>query len=164
MRVVTSILFLIVILAGRTGTAVAQNPIDVPSDLDSRVPETRDYTALVNEAFAPITASLNLRKEQEFQIIAIISGSQVMAEPLIQRFDEVEHELTQASFAESFDEAKVRTLSEQEATLLSQLISLKVFAKAKIFQVLTPNQRTLVSQHFRTRRPIEGNLGAISIY
>ena len=164
MRVVTSVLFLTLILASRTDTAIAQNPIDVPSDLDSRVSETMDYTALVSELFAPITASLNLSREQEFQIIAIISGSQVMAEPLMEGFDEIERELSQASFVESYDEAKVRKLSEQEAMLLSQLISLKVFAKAKIFQVLTPDQRTLVSQQLRTRRQIEGNLGAISIY
>lgn len=134
---------------------MAQDPSNVPTDLDSRVSETLDYTASVNDLFSPITASLNLTMEQEFQMIAIISGSQVMAEPLMQRFEEVEQQLIEATFAESFDEAKVRQLSEQEAKLLSQLISLRAFAKAKLLQILTPKQRMLVSQHFSTKRQTE---------
>ncbi len=102
--------------------------------------------------------------KQEFQIIAIISGSQVMAELLTLRFEEIDRALTEATFADPLDEARVHKLSEQEATLISQLISLKVVAKAKIFRVLTADQRALVSRQVRTQQQTEGNLGAITIY
>lgn len=164
MRVVTSILFWTLILVSLTSTAVAQNPIAIPSNPDSRISEKRDYTTMVKELFAPITASLNLSKEQEFQIIAAIGGTQATAEPLMDRFDEIEQELVAAAFAESFDEARVRAWSNEQATILSQLIALKVFAKAKIFQILTPSQRILVAQKFRFRQQIRGDLGAISTY
>ena len=152
-------LLVILILAGSSVPAAAQDPGNVPSDLDSRVSKTWDYTSLVNDLFSPITASLNLTREQEFQMIAIVSGSQVMAEPLMQRFYEVEQQMIEATFAESFDESRVRQLSEQEAKLLSQLISLRIFARAKLLQVLTPKQRMLVSQQFSNRRQTEGRLG-----
>jgi len=162
-RLITATLFAILAMSGSL-PAVAQNPTHVPSRPDGRESATKDYSGLVTDLFAPITASLRLSREQEFQIIAIISGSEVTAEPLVQRFEEVDHELASASFAESLDEAKVRELSEQEATMLSELISLKVFAKARIFQVLTPEQKALVAQQFRVKDHTEGNIGAISIY
>ena len=64
------ILFGILILVGSTDSAVAQDPSKVSSDSDSRVFESLDYSALVNDLFSPITASLNLTREQEFQMIA----------------------------------------------------------------------------------------------
>jgi Spy/CpxP family protein refolding chaperone len=126
--------------------------------------KTTDYTAMVKQLFAPITASLNLSKEQEFQIIATISTTQATAEPLMDKFDGIEQELVAASFADHFDEERVRVLSKEQAATLSQLIALKVFAKAKIFQILTPNQRVLVSQQFRFKRQTQESLGAINIY
>ena len=102
--------------------------------------------------FAPITASLNLTKEQEFQIIAIITSAQVTADPLKQRFDEIDQELVAASYADPFDEERVRVLSEQEASILSQLIALRVFAKAKIYQILTPEQRRICSCNIFARK------------
>lgn len=164
MRLVTSVLFVVMILASISSNAVAQEPIIKPSEHDNRVSETTDYTAMMKQLFAPITGSLNLSKEQQFQIIAIISTTQATAEPLMQKFDGIEKELVAASFAEHFDEERVRALSKEQAATLTQLISLKVFAKAKIFQILTADQRKLVSHQFRFKRQTEANLGAISIY
>jgi Spy/CpxP family protein refolding chaperone len=164
MRLVTSTLFLILILVSISSSTVAQNQIVIPSEHANRMSEKTDYTAMVKQLFAPITASLNLSKEQEFQIIATISTTQATAEPLMDKFDTIEQELVAASFADHFDEERVRVLSKEQAATLSQLIALKVFAKAKIFQILNPNQRVLVSQQFRFKRQTEENLGVISIY
>jgi len=158
MRLITAFLF--AILVSGSLPAVAQNPNGEQSK--SFDPATKDYSSLVTGLFAPITASLNLSREQEFQIIAIMSGSEVAAEPLKQMFEEVDQELAAASMADTFDEAKVRELSENQAAILSELISLKVFAKARIFQVLTAEQRALVAQHFRFKSQVDGTLGAIS--
>jgi len=162
MRLITATLFAILAISGSL-PAVAQSPNYAPAKPEG-VAETKDYSNVVTNLFAPITASLNLSREQEFQIIAIISGSEVAAEPLLQTFTEIDRDLASVSFAEVFDEAKVRELSEQEAAVMSELISLKVFAKARIFRVLTPEQKALVAQHFRANNVTEENLGAISIH
>jgi Spy/CpxP family protein refolding chaperone len=152
------------ILVSISSLTVAQDPVVMPSEHENGMPETTDYTAMVKQLFAPITASLNLSKEQEFQIIAIISTTQATAEPLIQKFDGIQGELVAASFADHFDEERVRVLSKEQAATLSQLIALRVFAKARIFRILTPNQRVMVSQQFRFKRQTEENQRAISIY
>lgn len=164
MRLLIATILVILTLTSCAAFAVAQNSTDVPSKQDNQIAETKNYTALVTDIFAPITASLNLTKEQEFQIIAIIIATDVMTEPARQRLNEIEQGLVAASFADPFDEERVRALSEQEATILTQLIAQKVFAKAKIYHVLNPEQRMLVSQHFRPKAQLQGHLGAISIY
>jgi Spy/CpxP family protein refolding chaperone len=148
-------MLVILILASSAALAVAQNSTNVPSNPDDQIGETKNYTALVTDLFAPITAALNLTKEQEFQIIATITSSQVTAEPLMQRFDEIERELVLATYVEPFDEARVRALSEQEAEIISQLILLRVLTKAKIYQILTPEQRILLLQSFGRKVPLQ---------
>jgi hypothetical protein len=44
------------------------------------------------------------------------------------------------------------------------MIAMKARAKASIYRLLTPNQRTLVAQQFRGKSQLDGSLGAIGIY
>jgi hypothetical protein len=166
MRNMTAILFVISVFAISPVPSRAQNTADTSPSVelpDSRGAGLEYYTAIINELFDPVGDRLNLTKEQQFRIVAIISGTEVMSEPLFSKFDEIDGQLARAAISESYDEAKVAELSEQEAILLARLISLKIFAKSRIFKTLTPDQRTLVSQHFQpTNAP--ANLGAISIY
>ena len=166
MRNITAILFVISVFAISSVPTHAQNTVDVSPGVQlsaSRAASPEYYTAIINELFGPAGDSLKLSKEQEFRIVAIISGTEVLSEPILSRFDEVNEQLARAAISESYDEAKVAELSEQEAILLAQLISLKNFAKSRIFKTLTPDQRTLVSQQFRPRNDTE-KLGTISVY
>ena len=166
MRNTMTILFVITVFAISLVPTRAQNTVDVRPSVelpDSRAAGPEYYTAIINELFGPVGDSLNLTKEQQFRIVAIISGTEVMSEPLFSKFDEVDGQLARAAISESYNEAKVAELSEEEAILLTRLISLKILAKSRIFKTLTPDQRTLVSQQFQpTNAP--ANLGAISIY
>ncbi len=166
MRNIAAILFVISVFAISSNSTHAQNAVDASPSVqlpDSRGASPEYYTAIINELFGSVGDRLNLTKEQQFQIVAIISGTDILSEPLFSKFDEVDAQLARATISESYDEAKVAELSQQEAILLARLISLKAFAKSRIFKTLTLDQRTLVSQQFRSGSGTE-NLGAISVY
>ena len=167
MKVLFSILFAISLLVECAVLGIAQDRSQAQPNANEQKPPqvaTRDYRALVQEVFAPITDQLNLTKEQEFQIIAIITTTEVTSDPLVQKLDEVDQELTAAFLIDSPDEATINGLSAQEADLLTHMISMKARAKGSIYQLLTPNQRMLVSHHFLGKNQLEGTLGSISIY
>ncbi|MCU1265770.1 MAG: hypothetical protein JWM21_2088 [Acidobacteria bacterium] len=124
----------------------------------------RDYGALVTEVFAPITDQLKLTKEQQFQIVAIITGTEVSAEPLISELDQVDQQLAAATLTDAPDEDEVDRLSALEASLLTQMIAMKARAKTSIYQILTASQKVLVANKLLGKRPIEGNLGAIGVF
>jgi hypothetical protein len=167
MKLLSSFLFLVLLLLGSSGPAAAQDRPPAQPDNEGQKGSTstaRDYAALIREIFAPVTDELNLTREQEFQIIAIITGTEVKCDPLIQRLNEVEEHLVAATFVDSRDDETINQLSEQEASLLSQIIAMKSRAKASIYQLLTPTQRTLVTHQFRGKLPLDATLGAIGVY
>jgi Spy/CpxP family protein refolding chaperone len=147
--------------------AVAQEPPQAqPQVREREAPQVvgRDYTALLEGLFAPITEQLKLTKEQEFRIIAIIIESEVKSDSAMRRFDDLERLLAEHALGNPLDEPKIQALVEEEAELLSQMINTRVHAYATIYQVLTPEQRALVMRKLLGRNKIDADLGAISIY
>jgi|ERR1700730_1850510 len=167
MKLLFSIIFVLSLLMECAVLGIAQDRSQAqPNGNEPKTPQVamRDYRALVREVFAPITDQLNLTKEQEFHIVAIITATEVTSDPFVHELDEVDQRLTAAFLIDSPDEAAINELSSQEAALLTQMISMKARAKASIYQVLTPNQRMLVSHQFLGKSLMEGSLGSISIY
>ena len=160
-----SLLFAVSLLLGSTVVADAQNgaPVRAYGDQQRSSAPSRDYAALLQEVFAPITDELNLAKEQEFQIIAIITGTEAKADPLLQQLEQVDQRIVEVTLLDSPDEGTINRLSSQEALILTQIIALKTRAKASIYQVLTPEQRTVVSRAFRGKSQLEETLGAIGV-
>ena len=76
----------------------------------------------------------------------------------------MDQQLAAASLVDSPDEAEISRLSAQEASLLSEMITMKAWAKASIYQLLTASQKALVSHRFRGKSQMDGSLGAISVY
>jgi LTXXQ motif family protein len=161
-----SILFATLFMIGSAMQAAAQQPGQQPPTGDDIPPAltSRDYDALIREVFAPITEQLNLTREQEFQIVAIITGTEVQADPLEQRVDEIEQLLTQAELSEAPVEADINRLAAEEAQLLTRIIAMKARAKAGIYLSLSPAQRSLLVQKFRTSSGRTENLGGLSTY
>jgi len=124
--------------------------------------DERDYTALVQEVFAPITDELRLTNEQKFRIVAIVTGAVIKAEPMMNKLDALDDQLNQAALYDPVDEGRIRQLSAQEAEVMGQIVAMKAQAKASMYQLLTPQQRALVAEQFRNRPVAEGSLGAIS--
>ena len=167
MKLLFTFLFVLSLLCGSSALVVAQEGASPQTDGDaqqSSPPAARDYGALIQEVFAPVTDELNLTKEQEFQIIAIITSTEAKSDPLAQKLDDVGQRLVDATLVDSPDEAAINRLSAQEALLLTQIIAMKTRAKASIYQVLTANQRTLVLHQFRGKNQLDATLGAIGIY
>jgi Spy/CpxP family protein refolding chaperone len=154
-------------LAGSTILVAAQNRTTSGTDTGAAQPSqdnVRDYSALIREMFAPISDQLNLTKEQQFQMVAIVSGTEAKSAPLLQNLDVVDQQLAAATLVDMPDEATISRLSAQEAQLLTEMIAMKARAKSAIFRVLTPDQRALVSQSVHTKSQDDGTLGAISVY
>jgi hypothetical protein len=167
MKWLFSVLFFAILIVGNISTVIAQDPRGVDSGggpQDKGVPVVKSLSSLINEIFAPVTDKLNLTLEQQFQIIAIVAETEVRAGPLLQSLATADQQLSELSFAAVPDESRLKEISDQEATILSELIQMKVRAKAGIYRLLTTEQQAIVAQQFHLKTKPEGNLGSISIY
>jgi hypothetical protein len=119
-------------------------------------------SALVSEVFAPITEQLNLTTQQKLKIAAIVTATMLEADPLMEKLDQLDTQLDEAALAEPFDEARIRELSGRQSELMGQIIAMKTRAKARMYQLLDPEQRAMVTRQFGSQIQKEASLGAIS--
>src|SRR5207253_2654504 len=89
---------------------------------------------IVNEVFSPLTDRLNLTASQKFRIGNIATDTMLRAEPLFQQLDELEDQLSAAAFTGRLDESTIRQVSEKQATVLGQIISMKARAKMSFYR------------------------------
>jgi len=165
MQVIASLVFAVLLLTISAICTQGQSSSEtqsVPQQQTQGMTNQRDYSTLINSIFTPYTDQLNLTMEQQFQIVAIISGEEAVAAPGIQRLMEVDQHLAEASIAYPIDETTLQDLSSQEAQILTELIAMKVHAKARIYQTLLPAQKALVQQHIRAAGG-QGNEGLTGI-
>ncbi len=90
-----------------------------------------------------IMADLNITDQQRDQIKQILKDEKPNIEALVQR---AEAERTELHAMNSFDEAKVRSVAESNSALYVDAIVEREKVRAKIFAVLTPEQRTKVNK------------------
>lgn len=105
--------------------------------------------------FARVASELKLTDAQQTEIKAIIEDEMAGARPLFEKLKENREQLREAGAAGQFDEARVRSLATEQGQTLTELIVAKEHAKAKIFNVLTPEQRTRANElleRFEARR------------
>ena len=151
------------IIAASASFAAAQVIIDVKPGVQQQTANTgeQDNNDIVREVFSPITDQLNLTAGQKFRIANIAMTTMLQADPLFQQLDLLDDQLSEAAFSGRLDESQIRQLSEKQAALLGQIISLKARAKMSFYRVLTVEQRAIVADQFRLRGA-EGSLGSIS--
>src|SRR5262245_12719609 len=137
----SSILFLVFIVAN-TSSTIAQ---------DKAEPAVKDFSSLIDQVFAPITDKLNLTQEQQFQIVAIITETEVRADPLLRSLAVADQELSEFSFFGVPDGNRLKEVCDQQAAILSEIMQLKVRAKAEIVRVLTTEQRAIVARQFKIK-------------
>jgi Spy/CpxP family protein refolding chaperone len=144
-----SIVLAIAFLVTAAPATIAQNrePGRVQANTDPAA--TNEYSSLINEIFAPITDKLKLTNEQQFQIVAIITETEVKADPWAQSLEQIEQELSEIAFNGPPNEARLRELADEQAALLSVMIQMRVRAKSNIYRLLTADQRALVAREFR---------------
>lgn len=105
--------------------------------------------------FARVASELKLTDAQQTEIKAIVRDELAAARPLFEKLKENRGQLRAAAADGRFDEAQVRAIAAEQGQTLSELIVARERAKAKIFNVLTPEQRTRANElleRFEARR------------
>jgi len=84
---------------------------------------------------------LKLTAAQQEQVQAIITADREKSAPLMEKMEEKREQLFEATTAEKFDEAAVRTLAAQKAELEVEMTVFRAKIRNSINAVLTPEQR-----------------------
>jgi Spy/CpxP family protein refolding chaperone len=157
------LLFLaLTIIAASAGLATAQGNVDIrPTVPRQTTIDAEQDNDLINEIFSPITQRLNLTAAQKFRIANIATDTMLQAEPLFRELADLDDQLSEAAFTGRLEESTIRQVSERQAALMSEIISMKVRAKMSFYRLLTAEQRAVVADQLRSGGA-EGSLGSIS--
>ncbi len=89
---------------------------------------------------------LDLTDEQRAQAKEILSKEKPTIQPLLRQLAVIRHQLRQFEEGGTFDEAQVRAIAGQQAQTLTELTVQKARIQAELVKLLTPEQRTKLSQ------------------
>ena len=89
---------------------------------------------------------LDLTDEQRAQAKEILSTEKPTIQPLLRQLAVIRHQLRQFEEGGTFDEAQVRAIAGQQAQMLTELTVQKARIQAELVKLLTPGQRTKLSQ------------------
>lgn len=95
---------------------------------------------------------LKLSPSQKEQIGAIMKAEQEQNEPLRQKMGEGHKQIKAVVDATTYDEAAVRALAAEQATIRTELLVSRTRAMNQVNALLTPEQREL-AQKLRDSRP-----------
>ena len=93
-----------------------------------------------------LTDYLNLNEAQQAQAKDILAKEKPTLDSLSQQMDQGHQALRQLETSGTFDEAKVRAVASQQAQTMTDLIVEKARIHSQLFQILTPDQRTKMTQ------------------
>jgi periplasmic protein CpxP/Spy len=93
------------------------------------------------EMMEHMARALGLTEDQKTQIKALMDGIQSTEEARHQKMEELHKQLETVTANGQFDEAKVREIANQQAQIHAEQIVEHERMKAKIFSLLTPEQR-----------------------
>ena len=92
-----------------------------------------------------VSAALNLTETQKTQAEAIFEKAKVAAQPIREELRTNREKLSAASKANASD-AEIQRLATEQGRLMGKLIAIHTEARAKFYQLLTPEQRTKADQ------------------
>lgn len=95
---------------------------------------------------ARMTRTLDLSTEQQEKIKVIMDEHRTKVAPMRQQLEENRDKLRQATKADTFDEAAIRTLAANQAAAKTELMVERARMKSQIHAVLTPEQRKLADE------------------
>ncbi len=134
-----------VVYAGSNSGVAPSNATDAP-------PLAHPFARRV---FARVASELKLTDAQQTEIKQIVRDELAGVHPLFEKLKENRVQMRAATLDGQFDEARVRGIAAEQGQTLSELIVARERAKAKIFNVLTPEQRTRANElleQFEARR------------
>ncbi len=93
-----------------------------------------------------LSRELNLTDAQQAEMKSTLDAARPTLEPLMQRMDELHKQLDAATANGHFDEAQVRAIATQQAQVMVELTVEHERMKAKLYNMLTPEQRAKADQ------------------
>jgi Spy/CpxP family protein refolding chaperone len=103
-----------------------------------------------NRHGAFLSAYLNLTPAQQAQEKSIFEGARQSAQPLRQELRKTRHALRAAVQADNT--AQIQQLAKTEGSELGQLMAVRSTARAKVHQILTPEQQQKLTALQQARR------------
>lgn len=89
---------------------------------------------------------LNLTEDQQTQMKGILAQEKSTIKPMFQQMADGHRGIRQIVESGAFDEAKVRSIAAQQSQAMQEMIVQKARVESQIFQVLTPDQKTKMTQ------------------
>ncbi len=89
---------------------------------------------------------LDLTSAQQDQVKAIWAKEKPTLQPLTQQMRQFHTQMNQLAESGTFDEAKARALATQQSQTMAELAVQHARIKAEMIQVLTPDQKTKLTQ------------------
>ena len=93
-----------------------------------------------------LTDYLNLNEGQQAQAKDILAKEKPTLDSLSQQMKQGHEALKQLETSGTFDEAKVRAVASQQSQTMTDLIVEKARIHSALFQILTPDQKTKMTQ------------------
>ena len=93
-----------------------------------------------------LTDYLSLNEAQQSQLKDILAKEKPTLDSLSQQMKQGHEALKQLETSGTFDEAKVRAVASQQAQTMTDLIVEKARIHSALFQILTPDQKTKMTQ------------------
>jgi len=93
-----------------------------------------------------LTDYLSLNEAQQGQLKDILAKEKPTLDSLSQQMKQGHEALKQLETSGTFDEAKVRAVASQQAQTMTDLIVEKARIHSALFQILTPDQKTKMTQ------------------
>jgi periplasmic protein CpxP/Spy len=101
-----------------------------------------------------LARDLNLTEAQLAEIKAFMDAEHPALKTLMMKMDAERKQLDAATAGGQFDEAQVRALATQQAQTFAELIVAHKRAEARLYSLLTPEQRTRFEQLRQRRHPL----------
>jgi len=96
-----------------------------------------------------LSQALGLSEAQTTELKPFLDSERATIDALRQKLEETHQQIQTATKDGKFEEAQVRTLAAQHAQAMTDMIVEQERVKAKIYNVLTPEQRTKAGQMHR---------------
>jgi len=107
-----------------------------------------------------IASELGMSEQQKTEAKQILEETKTRVEPLFVTLKESRQQIKDLGTDGSFDEAKVTQIADQRAESMKQLFIEKEKAKARLFAILTPEQREKAKQlHEHFFNKMKGKFG-----
>lgn len=100
-----------------------------------------------------LARDLNLTEAQQSELKAFMDAQRATMDALRKKMDAERGQLDAATASGQFDEAQVRSLAAQQAQTHADLLVEQKRIEAKIYSLLTPEQRARFEQLRRRRQP-----------